>query len=163
MKSLNPLAQRFYQHLSYGNLGTANTYTLFVDGFLKFIGKPHDKVLPMDFTEWFAHLEKERNYKRRTVKVGAHALKRFYDSMGLYAIKGMIPVPSVGEISEPKWLAENLCFRLIGKVPILCVAYDLALRIGEVPLLKTETLNLKTGEIEVTRLKHNLEDSTNET
>jgi integrase len=51
-------------------------------------------------------------------------------------------------------LDEKTTFGLIGRVPVLCVAYDLALRIGEAPLLRTETLNFDTGDIEVTRLKH---------
>jgi len=152
---MHPLAQRFYTHLSYGNLGTAKTYSHLVDDFLKFLGKDYDKATPMDFTSWYSHLEKDREFKsRRTLRVAAHALKKFYDSMGKYELKGMIPVPSAGEVLEPKWLPEEDCFRLIGKNPVLCVAYDLALRIGEIEKLRVENLNLKTGEIEVTRLKH---------
>jgi len=109
----------------------------------------------MDFTNWYSHLEKDREFKsRRTLKVAAYALRKFYDSMGKPEIKGIIPIPLTGEILEPKWLPLEPCFRLIGRVPVLCVAYDLALRIGEVQKLRVETLNTLTGEIEVTRLKH---------
>jgi integrase len=150
----NPLSEKFYHYLSYGNVKTARTYAYLVDDFLSFINKPPESVVPIDFTSWFSHLEHDRGFDRRTVKVAAYAVRKFYDSIGLPALKGMVPVPSVGPVEEPRWLPEKECFRLIGKEPILCVSYDLALRIGEVPLLRLDRLNLKTGEVEVVRLKH---------
>lgn len=56
--------------------------------------------------------------------------------------------------AEPKWLLEPMTFKVIGHVPVLNVAYDLALRVGEVGLLKKRTFNSQTGDILVTRLKH---------
>jgi integrase len=154
LNELHPLSQKFYDYLSYGNPRTARTYTYLVNDFLNFIKKTPESVVPMDFTSWFSHLERNRGFDRRTVKVAAYAVRKFYDSMGLSAVKGMVPVPSIGPVEEPRWLPEEQCFKLIGKEPILCVSYDLALRIGEVPLLRLDRLNLKTGEIEVVRLKH---------
>lgn len=151
---MKDLIKRFEASLSYGNKGTAKTYLPFVRDFLAYIKKPVDKVTSLDVTDWFQHLQNDKGYDMRTVKVGAYALKRFYKIMGLPQIRAVITIPQIDHVPAPKWLEEDVCFKFIGKIPVLCVAYDLALRIGEVSKLKVEMLNLKTGQIEVIRLKH---------
>jgi len=58
------------------------------------------------------------------------------------------------EAPEPKWLDMDKTMKLIGDVPVLCVGYDLAMRVGEVGFLKRSGFNPDTGDIEVRRLKH---------
>ena len=58
------------------------------------------------------------------------------------------------EAKEPLWLEKDLLMKFIGDIPILCVGYDLALRVGEVRYLTKAGFNPATGDIEVKRLKH---------
>jgi len=55
---------------------------------------------------------------------------------------------------EPKWMTEPVAYDLIDDVPVLCLGYDLALRIGECQLLRRSSFNPDTGDITVIRLKH---------
>jgi len=152
---IDKLIIQFKNHVSYSNAGTANSYMPFIRDFLKvFLKTPPLQATAMDFTDWFKHLEDDKHYSKRTVKVGASALKRFYKALGHPEIASMIPLPNIGEVTEAKWLGEDAMFKLIGKVTVLCTAYDLALRIGEVGLLKAETFNHQTGVIQVIREKH---------
>ncbi|KKL48803.1 hypothetical protein LCGC14_2321880, partial [marine sediment metagenome] len=43
---------------------------------------------------------------------------------------------------------------VIAGLPVLCVAYALALRVGEVKYLRRSVYNPTDGNIEVKRLKH---------
>lgn len=149
------LSQKFYNYLSYGNKRTAYIYARHVDNFLRFVGKDDlNAVTPLDVTDWLASLKRDKGYKDRTLHLCLCALRRFLKVMRAYELLDGIPSEISYIPAEPLWLDEKTTFQFIGKVPVLCVAYDLALRIGEVPLLRTKTLNLDTGDIEVTRLKH---------
>jgi len=157
---MSSVLEKFNAFLSYGNTGTAKTYMPFLRDFLGFIEIPFDKVTSLDITCWFRHLEKEgmasskTPLQRRTVRVGASALKRFYKAVGHPEIASMIPFPMFEAIEESKYLLEDVAFKVVGKIPVLCVAYDLALRIGEVHLLNAEMCDLKSHTIVVTREKH---------
>jgi len=154
-KFSNKLTQKFYDYLTYGNKKTAYVYAGHVDNFLGFVGKDNlDAVGPLDVTDWLTSLKKDKKYKDRTLQLCLSALKKFFKLMRAYELLDATPKEISYTASEPRWLDEETTFRLIDRVPVLCVAYDLALRIGEVRLLTTETLNLNTGDIEVTRLKH---------
>jgi integrase len=80
-------------------------------------------------------------------------LRSFFDLMGMQEMKRRTPIVEV-HAEEPKWMDEETTFRLVDRVPVLCVGYDLALRVGEVGLLRRGEFNPLTGEITVTRLKH---------
>ena len=51
-------------------------------------------------------------------------------------------------------ISKHSSARLIDEIPVLCVGYDLALRVEEVGFLKRSAFNPETGSIEVRRLKH---------
>jgi len=149
------LSQKFYNYLSYGNKRTAYIYARHVDDFLRFVGKDSlDAVTPLDVTDWLTSLKRDKDYKDRTLHLCLSAVRKFLKVMRAYELLDAIPSEISYTPSEPLWLDEKTTFQLISRVPVLCIAYDLALRIGEVPLLRTETLNFNTGDIEVTRLKH---------
>jgi len=153
MKKLHPLAEEFYEYLRYSkSTRTAYNYALNVDSFLRFVGKPLEKITPLDVTRWYKHLAK--NYSERSIARFGWALKAFFDVMGRDELKKRIPIPRYNPNYTPLWLDEGTTFKLIDKHPILCVAYNLALRSGEVPLLKLSEYNPDTGDIVVYRLKH---------
>jgi len=80
-------------------------------------------------------------------------LRYFFDLMGMQELKRRTPIVEF-QAPEPRWMDEETTFKLIERGPVLCVGYDLALRVGEVDLLRREEFNPGTGEITVTRLKH---------
>ena len=73
--------------------------------------------------------------------------------MGMQEMKRHTPIMAY-EVPDPKWLPKDKAMAVISDVPVLCVGYDLALRVGEVGLLKKSRYNQDNGKIEVTRLKH---------
>ncbi len=153
MRQLSPLAQKFHDYLKYSQSPrTAYNYARNVDSFLRFVNKPLEKVTPSDITGWYSQLEGD-GYSSRTIWRYGWALRSFFDLMDMREMRKKTPIVSA-EITEPKWLDEAMAFKVIGRVPVLCAAYDLALRVGEVPLLKISEFNADTGDIVVTRLKH---------
>jgi len=152
-KELNPLAKDFYNYLKYDKSpGTAYNYSRIVNKFLNFVDKPLDLIKPLDITRWYSHLEKN-DYSPRTIQNYGWALRSFFDLMDMKEMKRRTPIVEF-HAPEPKWMDEETTFELISRVPVLCVSYDLALRVGEVGLLSRREFNSKTGEITVTRLKH---------
>lgn len=111
-----------------------------------------ERINPLDITRWYSHLEKN-DYSPRTIQNYGWALRSFFDLMGIPEMKRRTPIVEFNA-PEPKWMDKETTFELIGRIPVLCVAYDLALRVGEVGLLRRVEFNPKTGEITVTRLKH---------
>ena len=152
-KELNPLAKDFYNYLKYDKSpGTAYNYSRIVNKFLKFVDKPLDRINPLDITRWYSHLEKN-DYSPRTIQNYGWALRSFFDLMEMQELKRRTPIVEF-HAPEPKWMDEETTLKLIGRIPVLCVGYDLALRVGEVGLLSRREFNPRTGEITVTRLKH---------
>jgi len=153
MKPLHPRAVQFRDYLKYSkSASTAYNYPRNVDAFLRFVQKPLDKITPLDITRWYSSLEAE-DYSSRTIWRYGWALKSFFELMNLPELSKKTPIVSY-EVSEPRWLEEPAAFRVIGRVPVLCTAYDLALRVGELKFLRTNKFNAQTGDILVTRLKH---------
>jgi integrase len=151
-RELHPLAEDFYKYLLYDkSRGTAINYAGNVDKFLRFVDKPLGEITPLDVTRWYESLEDD--YSPRTIWRYGWALRSFFDLMGMQELKRRTPIVEVHS-PEPNWMDEETTFKLIGRVPVLCVGYDLALRVGEVGLLRREEFNPGTGEITVTRLKH---------
>ena len=152
-RDLHPLAKDFYKYLLYDkSKGTAINYAGNVDKFLKFVNKPLDEITPLDISKWYESLEEE-DYSPRSIWRYGWALRSFFDLMGMPEMKRRTPIVEVS-VHEPKWLDEETTLKLIGRIPVLCVGYDLALRVGEVGLLRRGEFNPSTGEITVTRLKH---------
>ena len=152
-KKLHPLAEEFHDYLRYyKSERTAYNYSRNVSAFLRWVDKPLEEVTPLDITRWYASLE-ERGYSPRTVWRFGWALRSFFDVMKMEDLRRKTPVPTP-QIPEPRWLEEEDASSLIDEVPVLCVSYDLALRVGEVGFLRRSALNTKTGRIEVRRLKH---------
>ena len=151
--SLLPAAQEFMDYLIFSkNKKTAYNYSRNVNAFLKFVNKPLKDITPMDITKWFNALRAEDHSDRTLARYG-WALRSFFEVKGMTYLQLNTPIVQYNA-AEPEWLDEPTTFKVIGRVPVLCVAYDLALRVGEVGLLKKRGFNNKTGDILVTRLKH---------
>jgi len=149
---LHPDAQKFREYLTYDCApSTAYNYSRDVSKFLTWVDKPLEEITPMDITDWYQSLEER--YRPRTIWRFGWALRRFFDVMGMAEMKRRTPIVSY-EVPEPLWLTREQTRQVIGDVPVLCVAYDLALRVGEVKSLRRSSFNPSTGDIEVTRLKH---------
>lgn len=152
-QKLHPLAEEFYGYLKYDKSErTAYNYSRNVSAFLKWVDKNLEELTPLDITRWYGQL-KEKGCSDRTIWRYGWALRSFFDVMKMDDLKRKTPVPTP-QIPEPMWLEEEDTFRLIDEVPVLCVGYDLALRVGEVGFLRRSTFNPETGSIEVKRLKH---------
>ncbi len=152
-KRLHPLAEEFYEYLRYNKSErTAYNYSRNVSAFLRWAGKPLEELTPLDITRWYSSLE-ERGYSSRTIWRYGWALRSFFDVMKMEDMRRRTPVIAP-QIPEPKWLEEEDVMELIAEVPVLCVGYDLALRVGEVGFLRRSSFSGETGRIEVRRLKH---------
>lgn len=153
MSALSKPAQEFYNYLKYSKgERTAYNYSRNVNRFLIFVDKPLEKITALDITNWYGSLEAEEIGARSINRFG-WALRSFFELMNLPELKKRTPIVPYNPI-EPAWMTEETTFKVIGKDPVLCTAYDLALRVGEVGLLHKHQFNSDTGDIVVTRLKH---------
>ncbi|MBM1154928.1 site-specific integrase [archaeon] len=143
-----------YLRLSGKSEGTAYNYARYIDKFVEFIGKPPEKATRMDVMEFMRYIREGLGFKDRSVAIVGWSLRAYYKMVGLDDMARWVPIPQIGSEEEPEWLPEDVVMELIDRVAVLVVAYDLALRLGEVVLLKADRYNKATGEIEVTRLKH---------
>ncbi len=146
--------KKFREYLDYSKAkATAQNYALNVNKFLTWIDKPTVELEPGDIIAWFKSLE-EAGYSARTIWRYGHALRSFFGVMGMNDMRLRTPIVTF-EVPEPKWIPEESKAReFVGKVPVLCVGYDLALRVGEVGFLRRSAFNPDDGNIEVKRLKH---------
>ena len=143
----------FRSFLGYGkSASTARSYSGTVRKFLLYVNKDPENITPLDITRWFDHLQDE-GYSPRALNHYGWALKSFFNFTGNRDLENRTPIMDYTS-PEPKWMAEPLAYDLIDQVPVLCVGYDLALRIGECGLLRKSGFNPDTGDITVTRLKH---------
>ena len=134
--------------------GTAKVYTTIVRMFLDFIGKPISDIEKMDIVDFYDFLREERGYADRTLALAGWALKSFLEFIGKIELSMWVPIPRYSVSAEPKWLSETVVMEIVRDSPPLAVAYDLALRLREVTLLRRDRWNPATGDIEVVRLKH---------
>jgi len=149
---LHPDAEKFREYLEFDCApSTAYNYSRDVSKFLVHVDKPLEEISPLDITDWYISLEEK--YAPRTIWRYGWALRRFFDVMGLPEMKRRTPIVSY-DVPEPRWLSVECSTELIGDVPVLCVSYALALRVGEVRYLTRSKFNPETGDIEVLRLKH---------
>ncbi len=143
----------FRSFLGYGkSASTANSYSGTVRKFLLYVRKDPENIDALDITRWFDYLQGE-GYSPRTLNHYGWALKSFFDFTGNRDLENRTPIMDY-TAPEPKWMTEPLTYELIAQVPVLCVGYDLALRIGECGLLRKREFNPDTGDITVIRLKH---------
>lgn len=150
---LHPDAEKLRRYLSYDKAeATAYNYSLNVDRFLKWVDKPTETLEPSDITDWYHSLE-EDGYSPRSIFRFGWALRSFFDVMGMQEMKRQTPIMKY-EVPDPKWLPKDKAMEVISDDPVLSVGYDLALRVGEVGLLRKSRYNQENGKIEVTRLKH---------
>jgi integrase len=136
---------------------TRNYYLRVANEFLKFCKKPSDKVDIRDVTRWLDEIEK--SIKPQSSKVYCHALKCFMEWAGRTDLVGKIPAPFEFTTKEPKWLPEDKIEKIIASAngifgrAILQTAYDLCLRVNEVPLLNRSWLDVDRKVCKVYRLK----------
>jgi len=143
----------FYRFLSYGKSPqTARTYSGNVRRFLLFTRKESQNIEPNDVTNWYSHM-KATGYSNRTINHCGWSLKSYFEFKGYRTLKNQVPIMEYFP-TEPKWMPESVLYAFIEDNPLFSIGYDLALRVGEVPLLKKSWFNSDTGEIRVTRLKH---------
>lgn len=153
MMKLHKDAEKLRRYLLYDKAeATAYNYSLNVDKFLKWVDKPTETLEPSDITDWYHSLEDD-GYSPRSIFRYGWALRSFFDVMSMQEMKRQTPIMAY-EVPDPKWLDFDTAMGVISDVPVLCVGYDLALRVGEVGLLKKSRYNQDNGKIEVTRLKH---------
>lgn len=152
-KKLHPDAQKLMEYLGYDKApSTAYNYSRDVSKFLRWVDKPTDELTSTDVTDWYKQLEEE-GYSQRSIWRYGWALRSFFDVMDMPELKRRTPIVSY-EVPEPTWLTKSQAMGVIAGIPVLCVSYDLALRVGEVGFLVRSAFNIETGRIEVKRLKH---------
>lgn len=147
--------RRFRNYLSYQGKSerTIKYYTYHVRRFLDFVGKPVNEIDREDITDFYEWLKETSGYSNRSLNLVGWALKSFFECFGRNDIATWIPTPSFSVTYEPKWIPLEKIDDVIDDEAVLVVAYDLALRLSELFLLRRSTYNPKTGDIEVTRLK----------
>lgn len=152
-RKLHPDAQKLREYLGYDKApSTAYNYSRDVSKFLRWVDKPTDELTSTDVTDWYKQLE-EDGYSQRSIWRYGWALRSFFDVMGMQELKRRTPIVSY-DVPDTKWLSRGQAMGVIAGIPVLCVSYDLALRVGEVKYLKRSSFNPTNGNIEVKRLKH---------
>ena len=149
-------ASEFMDYLLYSgkSRNTAYTYARIVDRMLNYVGKEPEDITRVDVMKFLRYLRDEKGHNDRYMAVIGWSLRSFFIMLGRRELAMWIPIPTLSGVEEPKWLPEDEVMKIVRPFPVLTVAYDLALRVGEVPLLRRDRYNMETGEIEVTRLKH---------
>lgn len=139
---------------------TASTYLKIVRSYLAFYGDVPPILDPMEEVQLVLEFIESYGSTPRSKQVAAYAIKNFYEFLGYPDIASRIPGPrGTGWTPSTIPVEYNELRRIIAGMPkirdraILCVAYELALRIGEVTLLKRSEFNPHTCELIVHRLK----------
>ncbi|RLG79768.1 MAG: hypothetical protein DRO09_04000 [Thermoprotei archaeon] len=150
------VVEEFSSYLRYAGKSelTVSQYARVVEDFLRFVGKGYESVDRRDVIRYYDYLKGSRGYSDRSLSVVGWALRSFFGYVGRNDIAMWVPVPSYHPYEEPKWLPEDVVMKVVGRTAVLATAYDLALRLREVVLLRTDRFNPITGDIEVVRLKH---------
>ena len=155
-RRLSQHASAFYEYLRLSGKaeGTAYAYSRIVHRLLEFCGREPREVSREDVLAFLKHLREDRKCGDRFLSLAGWALRAYFEMLGRGELAKWIPIPAVYMQEEPEWLPEEEVLRIVEGNAVLAVAYDLALRVGEVPLLRRDRYNSDTGEIEVARLKH---------
>lgn len=152
---MREIIEKYKNYLKYSGKSerTIYLYALRVEDFLRYINKDPMEITKDDIIEYYMMLENKKKYSKRSLYTVGWSLKSFFQMIGRNDIVMWIPTPSFTVVEEPAWIPMDRIECVIDEVPYLCVAYDLALRLREVGMLRRDRYNPKTGEIEVYRLK----------
>lgn len=150
---LHPDAEKFRAYMVFNRApSTVYNYSRNVSRFLTWVDKPLEEIEAMDITDWYESLL-EDGLKPRSVWRFGWALRAFFDIMGMKELELRTPIMAY-EVPDPLWLDKSQTMGVVAGVPVLCVGYALALRVGEVRYLTRRRFDQDTGQIEVKRLKH---------
>ena len=138
---------------------TARLYYRSVKDFVEWAarrGYSLDRLTALAISDWQEELL--GRLSPRSVDAMSAALKTFFRAMGRYDLA--MAVPSVRYEARPiDWLEEPEVMRVIeaGETPleqaVLATGYELALRVGEVPLLQRDWFSYELRQCRVQRLK----------
>ena len=138
---------------------TAQAYTCDIRKFVEFVGANRDvKDLTVLDVSRFQDMLEKKGYSARSIYRVGYAIISFLEVCGRTDIARLVPTP-VYSSKMPDWLPEEKVKEVIYAAgrpldrAVLSVAYDLALRRGEVPLLNWEWYDMKNGTMKVHRLK----------
>jgi site-specific recombinase XerD len=148
-------ARGFYDYLVLRGRSRDTAYqnARHVHHFLEWLGKPATEATREDVMNYVRYLRDRKGYSTSTVKNVCYSLSSFFVYLGKRDLAEWVPrpVPKPGEV---RWLPEDVVMRVVGGDPVLRVAYELALRVSELLLLRRDEYNPETGTIAVYRLKH---------
>jgi integrase len=148
-------AKQFYEYLTLRGRSHVTAYNAAarVHHFLEWVKKPVDRITRHDIMRYLMFLKTQRGYKDSTLKNISYSLSQFLEFTGRKSLAAWVPRP-VPKAKEIEWLPEDVIIRVVGRDPILRVAYELALRVSELLMLRRSEYNRETGEIAVYREKH---------
>jgi integrase len=148
-------ARKFYEYLVLRGRSHVTAYNdaLRVQHFLEWVKKPVDRITRSDIMNYMMYLKTQKRYKESTLKNISYSISQFLKFMGRDRIAGWVPRP-VPKPREIEWLPDDIIMKIVGKDPVLRVAYELALRVSELLMLRRSEYNRETGEIAVYREKH---------
>jgi integrase len=152
---MRPEARKFYEYLVLKGKSADTAYQVarYVHHFLEWVKKRPEDVTRDDVFNYVKHMREELKYSDGTVKNRCYAIAKFMEYLGREDIAKWVPVPRYRP-REVEWLPEDVVMRVVDDDPYLVVAYELALRVSELLLLKRSEYNPDTGDIFVYRLKH---------
>lgn len=139
---------------------TAQTYLSIVKSYLSFYGAIPPILDPVEEAEVAIEFIEGYSDKPRSRQVAAYAIKNFYEYLGRPDIASRIPGPR-GQGWTPSVIPvdTDTLRKAIDSMPklrdraLLCVAYELALRVSETTLLKRSGFDQGTCRLVVFRLK----------
>lgn len=148
-------ARKFYEYLILRGRspGTAYQNARYIHQFLTWLGKKPEEITRDDIMNYVMYLRDGLGYSEGTVKNRCHAISSFLKFIGKDDLAKWVPIPSP-KGREVEWLPEDIVLRVVDRDPYLRVAYELALRVSELLMLKRSEYNPRTGEIVVYREKH---------
>jgi integrase len=148
-------ARQFYEYLTLRGRSHITAYNAAarVHHFLEWVKKPVDRVTRHDIMRYLMFLKTQKGYRDSTLKNISYSLSQFLEFMGRKSLAAWVPRP-VPKAKEIEWLPEDVIMSVVDRDPILRVAYELALRVSELLMLKRSEYNRETGEIAVYREKH---------
>jgi integrase len=132
---------------------TAYQNTRYAHLFAQWLGKPVRETTRDDVMAFLRYLREERGYSDSTLRVVCYSLTQFLRYLGMRDLAEWVPRP-FPRPREIEWLPEDVVYDVIDDDPYLVVAYELALRVSELLLLRRDEYDPETGTIAVYRLKH---------
>jgi integrase len=148
-------ARKFYEYLRLRGRspGTAYQNARYIHHFLTWLGKRPEEITREDIMNYVVYLRDNLGYSEGTIKNRCHAISSFLKFIGRDDLAKWVPIPSP-KGREIEWLPEDLILRVVDGDPYLRTAYELALRVSELLMLRRNEYDPKSGEIVVYREKH---------